>query len=127
MSSSLRVVPYGLVWLILVLGCVSMVSCRDISKICQRYVDKYQQCIRHSHLRAKEAHARLGSLEQKRSAILLQKLEQQLQSPQWKTRQMQACLKNPPSRKRFSCVEKTSCDALSRCNPQISTLAPEPK
>ncbi|TNE46723.1 MAG: hypothetical protein EP343_22675 [Deltaproteobacteria bacterium] len=111
---------------LLVMG-LSVTSCRDVSKLCQSYVNKYETCTKAAYERGAKLHKKLSAAAQKRSASMLAALKKKLYSPDWRTRQMKVCLKKPPSNQRFRCVKTTSCDTLSKCDPDATDLAPQNK
>ncbi len=121
----LRQFPLMLLLSLLCLGSLSTASCRDVSRMCQKYVKKYQMCTQQRYKQAVYLQSKLPPQSKKRSEALLQQLQQQLQSPEWHKRHMRLCTKSPPNNKRFRCVYQSSCASLSQCNPQASKLTPQ--
>jgi hypothetical protein len=106
---------------------LSVTSCRDVAKVCKSYVDKYETCTKAAYERGAKLHKTLSAAAQKRSASMLAALKKKLYSPDWRKRQMKVCLKKPPSNQRSRCVKTTSCDTLSKCDPDATDLSSQNK
>jgi hypothetical protein len=103
------------------------VSCRDTSRICQQYVEKYIQCMREDYNlliqkqssptqpTTKPINQNTTSPAKQHFHTLLNKIKTQLDSDGWAKNLLQSCLNNPPSSSQFRCINRTPCSKLSQC------------
>ncbi len=85
-------------------------GCKDISRLCKRYIKKYQECKKEQLLSVEKR------LSQNREAQpLLRKLRDKVEGSEWKNYYFKLCIKTPPSRETFRCVLNATCKELPNC------------